>query len=281
MDTSGTWLHWEGVMYSTDGSTRFQTDGSHAGYGGPATLDTVYLATMNASATRLLYSNNGQLATADINPSSLGAAPSLTNPTLTPDYILTGQRSKAIVTARLGSSGKLNRVEANTFRNGYYDYPNTNGGFLADDGTGGDVTAKDGIYTFNNMSEYNSGSAPSPLVVRIYADVTASDGLRHATDIDVAPFFLLATGPGTAPQVNSLSPSSGAPGSQVTISGSGFDTAAANNVVIFGNRVAQVLTASATQLVVAVPPDLAAGAVPVAVAAVGQVSSAANFTVSR
>ena len=284
IDTAGRWLHWEGVLYSTDGATRFQTDGSHAPFWGP--LDAVSLVTMNGTATRFLYVwGGGQLATIDLNPSSLGSAPSVTNPTLTPDYILAHDLSTATVTASVAASGKLNDVEAHTFRNGLWDGlaggGNAGGGVMVDDGTNGDVKAGDGIYTFNNI--YSDGvppEPPGPLVIRIYADVTASDGRRHATSIDVAPFFLLATAPGAAPQLSAINPLSGAPGTQVTISGSGFDATAANNVVIIGNRLATVVSASTTQLVVQIPPDLTTGSATVVVAAGGQIANAMSFTVA-
>ena len=281
IDTAGKWLHWEGVLYSTDGSTRFQLDGSHAPFWGP--LDAVSLVTMNGTATRFLYVwGGGQLATIDLNPALLGSAPSITNPTLNPDYILPHDLSTATVTASVTPSGKLNDVEANTFRNGLYDSENTNGGVMVDDGTNGDVKAGDGIYTFNGI--YSDGSPPDPIfgpiVVRIYADVTGSDNRRHATSIDVAPFFLVATTPVGAPQLNAVNPLSGAPGTQVTISGSGFDGIAANNVVIFGNRLATVVGASTTQLIVVVPLDMTTGSVPLTVAAQGAIANVMSFTVA-
>ncbi len=80
----------------------------------------------------------------------------------------------------------------------------------------------------------------------------------------------------------SINPSSGAPGIQVKITGSGFDPVAANNIVIFGNHQAVVKTASAdrTMLEVIVPPDLAPGVVPVTVTVAAQTSNAVDFTVT-
>ncbi|HUI09547.1 MAG TPA: FG-GAP-like repeat-containing protein [Bacteroidota bacterium] len=56
------------------------------------------------------------------------------------------------------------------------------------------------------------------------------------------------------PAITSFSPNSGSPGASVTIHGSGFDPTAAANIVQFGGAAAAVLSASATELVVTVPP---------------------------
>jgi hypothetical protein len=55
------------------------------------------------------------------------------------------------------------------------------------------------------------------------------------------------------PVISSFSPSSGAPGTQVTITGTGFNTTAANNLVFFGAVKANVNAATATSLTVTVP----------------------------
>ena len=55
------------------------------------------------------------------------------------------------------------------------------------------------------------------------------------------------------PVVSSVSPASGAVGANVTIAGSNFDAAAANNQVLFGKTAAAIVSASTTQLVVKVP----------------------------
>jgi gliding motility-associated-like protein len=68
-------------------------------------------------------------------------------------------------------------------------------------------------------------------------------------------FLLAAHAPVFAqtPAISSFSPSSGGIGTTVTITGSGFDTAPANNVVYFGATRAAVTTATATELKVTAP----------------------------
>jgi hypothetical protein len=56
------------------------------------------------------------------------------------------------------------------------------------------------------------------------------------------------------PKVNSFTPVKGPLGTTVTISGTGFNTTAANNIVFFGAVKASVSAASATSLSVTVPP---------------------------
>ena len=55
------------------------------------------------------------------------------------------------------------------------------------------------------------------------------------------------------PQIDSFSPYSAAVGEEVTISGSGFDSVASNNIVYFGGIKASVTSATSTQLTVLVP----------------------------
>ncbi len=56
-----------------------------------------------------------------------------------------------------------------------------------------------------------------------------------------------------APTITAFTPTSGAVGATVTITGTGFNTTAANNIVYFGGVKATVSSASATQIVVTVP----------------------------
>lgn len=67
-------------------------------------------------------------------------------------------------------------------------------------------------------------------------------------------FLLVIIGQAIAqPTITALSPASGPVGTTVTISGSGFSTVAANNIVYFGGTKATVLTATANSLQVKAP----------------------------
>lgn len=77
--------------------------------------------------------------------------------------------------------------------------------------------------------------------------------------------FVLVLVLGTAsvwaqPVVSSFSPATGGTGTTVTITGSGFNTTASNNVVYFGAAQATVSSATATQLVVTSPTSVSGAA---------------------
>lgn len=71
--------------------------------------------------------------------------------------------------------------------------------------------------------------------------------------------ILMASMAGAQPFINSVDPISAAPGSTVTISGSGFSTTAAQNVVYLGSGKATVLSATENLLTVSVPANASAG----------------------
>ena len=73
------------------------------------------------------------------------------------------------------------------------------------------------------------------------------------------------TPPVVVAKITSLSPTSGTPGTSVTVTGTGFNTAMASNKVLFNGKDATVTAASATELTVTVPADAGTGAVTVSV----------------
>lgn len=76
--------------------------------------------------------------------------------------------------------------------------------------------------------------------------------------------------------IASLSPDNGLAGTQVTITGTGFNTNAALNTVTFNGVNAQIISATATSIVVVAPPKLTSG--PVQVTNAGQTAnSPVNF----
>lgn len=81
------------------------------------------------------------------------------------------------------------------------------------------------------------------------------------------------------PQINVLSPSSGKPGTQVIISGSGFGTASTGaNLVTFDGEVAIATTWTDTSIVATVPEEASTGEV--IVTAIGMASNGVTFTVT-
>ena len=76
---------------------------------------------------------------------------------------------------------------------------------------------------------------------------------KHFFGIVMVALCSVSTVFGQVPTITSFSPTSGAVGSTVTISGTNFDATASNNVVYFGSTKAVVNTASTTELSVSVP----------------------------
>ncbi len=90
------------------------------------------------------------------------------------------------------------------------------------------------------------------------AFATNSAGTYYGEEVSFTTFETLS--------VSSISPSSGTVGSTVTISGSGFSTTPANNIVYFGAIKANVISSTATILSVTVPAG-AGSVVPITVTA--------------
>jgi len=81
--------------------------------------------------------------------------------------------------------------------------------------------------------------------------------------------------PAPTPTITSFTPTNGAMGTQVVITGTNFSATAANNTVQFNGKSATVTAATATQLTVTVPEKAGDGAVTVAVG--GKTASGAAF----
>ncbi|MBI3219418.1 MAG: VCBS repeat-containing protein [Bacteroidetes bacterium] len=80
------------------------------------------------------------------------------------------------------------------------------------------------------------------------------------------------------PTISSFTPTSGAVGITVTITGTNFDTTPANNIVKFNGTDAHVTTSTTTSLTVIVPPSSTTG--PISIDVLGNVAnSASNFIV--
>jgi len=195
-----------GVQLSADGSLLlafdilYNTDGS-----GALQLSTVFnpltpgSPVMNAAATRFVYPfvlphtySQGltQLASAEINPANLGAAPVLSNFSLNSAGITPGGNG-ATVTAQVTPSAKVVGVNYALVLNGLLEDPVNGDVWLKDDGTSGDLKAGDGVFTSNNLiASYKA--ALGPRLLRLFAEVTDAAGLLHGTLVDLTPFAVVA-----------------------------------------------------------------------------------------
>ena len=191
----GAKVHYVGTLYNTDGSGRLELAirGPFNPADPPSLINNygLYAATMNSSGTRFLYGADYsagplQMAILDVNPASLGPAPAVTEPKIAPPYVLADGSSAATIRARVTTNQTLVRVNGVSLREGVNDNTVLNGGaILLDNGTQGDVTPDDGVFTHNAVRA-SSGAPLGPRLVRMRAEVRAADGKRHATALDVA-----------------------------------------------------------------------------------------------
>ena len=290
MSTNGSKLLFgaTGRLFNTDGSGEMELIGPT----GPTEVmrwGLYFGGLMSGNAKRFVYTSpigNGpqQAASLEINPATLGQAPAITEPSILPDSIhFGGQTLPAWTTwttwaARAPGGLFGGRLAAFAYRNGRRDQ-DTGSEYFFDDGSGGDTQAGDGIFG-RSLQAYTQN--PGPRTVRFKGERLGSDSLYHATVIECAPFFVLANAPsGPPPAITTINPPEAPPGTTVTITGSGFDPTASNNIVIFGSIMATVVSVNpaGTELVVIVPPDAGYGAGSVTVSSAGQTSAGGSFTV--
>ncbi|GEM_PF-4615678 len=276
-----------GLLYSTASGSSVVQLAARGGYFSsdpvPLVGDGLYGPSMNSTGTRVLYlqgdnNNIPQLAVLDVNPASPNAAaPVMSNVALNPAFMLVNT-TNAVASAQVTAAGSILRVGVNFLLNGLNDGNVFNSNPLFDDGTHGDTKANDGTYTGNN-NLVEGNATIGGRTMRVKAETKTSDGLRHATAVEVSGLSVV-TQPPTAPTVSSTSPFSGKPGASVTINGTGFSTTVGNDSVSFGGQSAQITSVTATTLNVVVPSALAPGVVAVSVAVFGQASNSVNFTVT-
>ena len=184
-----------GQLFRTDGSGVLsmgahgdgEPTGSRRLFGDTGTI--IYRATMNALGTRFLYLSADtnkvpQLVVLDVNPPDPRPVPSVDSADITPTMVRTGPG--ATLSAKVsGSAGLVSFV---VLKQGT---PQDNDGrsddVLHDDGTTGDLTAGDGVYTYNNVRVGSTSTAGSR-TVRVHAEGRDSAGRRVGYAIDIEPF---------------------------------------------------------------------------------------------
>ncbi|MGW2722394.1 RHS repeat-associated core domain-containing protein [Streptomyces sp. NPDC001492] len=127
-------------------------------------------------------------------------------------------------------------------------------------GTGFSPTAASNAVTFGGKAATVTSASATRLVVSVPSDavsgkvaVTVAGKTVEATE----SFTVAAAGP----TISKVEPASGATGAQVVITGTGFATAATENVVRFNGIVAEVKDRTNTTLTVEVPPTARTGRV--------------------
>ncbi len=184
-----------GKLYKTDGSGVVQL-AVRASSDEGLVWDEMKWATMNNQATRFSYAARDnslilQLATLDLGSASSGAAPVLTEPGLTQDWVTINWGARTTISARVTSPSPLKKVTANVFLKGLPD-SNVYSVPMFDDGRYGDVRPGDGTYTSDQLGA-NYYAETGARTVRIKAETTDSSNRRHATAIDFGGLEVLAT----------------------------------------------------------------------------------------
>ena len=185
-----------GVLVNTDGSGMVQLAITTPSSGQLQLLlsDGMFRATMNSSANRFVYLFDRplQLARLEINPESLGDAPSIANPTIDPPFVLTRARSASTVSALVSANSALLRVGNTVLLNGL-DNPNVTHQIMSD--TGG------GVFT-NAFVHDRDVAVVGPRAVRVQSGVLAGDGKLHATAVEFGPFAVVEDPPAASPRGN-------------------------------------------------------------------------------
>jgi hypothetical protein len=277
-------------LFNTDGSGRLELGWSVAGAQnmilGNGGYDFYEHGVMDSNGTHIVFLTVGigsltQVATAELNPAGNGLAPAILGASVSPAYITTNGSSPLFAFSPMPTNGLVlnGGAQAGILLNGVADPSYWEGSILHDNGANGDAVKGDGLYS-DNSGYFYYRPAIGPRTIRFRAERLGADGNYHATAIDVAPFFVvdkLPTNP--PPTISSISPAAAGPGNLVTITGTGFDSVATNNVVLFGNAPAQVVSAdpAGTQLLVLVPIGISPGAVTLSVSSQGQSSNPSPF----
>ena len=147
------------------------------------------------------------------------------------------------------------------------------------DGTTHDVTT---LSTWNSspvtvLSMQNIQNVPAIGVAIGAGNATVTASLWNITGSDSVT-VVPAPAPPVAPNITSISPTSGAVGTQVTVTGSGFGATQNSGIVWLGTSPGSVVSWSDGQIVATVVPGATSGSVQVQQSGVG--SNAVNFSIS-
>lgn len=155
-----------------------------------------------------------------------------------------------------GPIGTVVEINGNNFSTDMEDNTVTFGDVVAD------ITS---VTATQIITEVPLGVPASALQVRVIVNGSASNGLQFNVE---------------GPAANTVDPTTGPPGTTVTISGTNFSPNSTDNEVRFGNEVADIMAATTTSLTVEVPPTVAVETVPISITVLGQEAAGSlTFTV--
>jgi YD repeat-containing protein len=136
------------------------------------------------------------------------------------------------------------------------------GGSVTIHGTGFSTTPSQNTVTFNGVAATVVSATANTLVVTIPAGATSGQLSITTPNGTTSAAFVISTVP--MPMITGLSSTIAAPGTSVTITGTGFETVPGSNNVSFNVSYAALASATATQIGTAVPPGATSGRISVA-----------------
>ena len=148
-------------------------------------------------------------------------------------------------------------------------------------GTNFNATAATNIVSFNGTVATVSAATSTQLTVVVPTGATSGNislTVNSSSTTSQDQFTVTAASSATV-TVGGFSPSSGAVGTSITITGTNFSSTPANNTVTFNGILATVTAATTTQLTVTVPLGASTGKIAVTVNS-ATATSAENFTVT-
>ncbi len=121
--------------------------------------------------------------------------------------------------------------------------------------------------TFNGITATVTAATETQLTVTVPTSATTGKIAVTVNSVTVTSSsdFTITTTSTSAPTITSFTPTSGAEGITVTITGTNFSTTLASNTVTFNGTAATVTAATATQLTVTVPTGATTGKIAVSV----------------
>ena len=162
----------------------------------------MYHATMNGSGTEFLYATGDlndayQLAIAQINPSSLGVDPAISNVTINPSYLLTQQQSSITVSATVSANTTPAGVSEAFMLNGEDELNEFSDTTLANMGNG--------FYSTSGITTHSTITGPRDL--RVSAETVDGNGLQHVTTVEVSGLNVVTQAPaGVTATITPVSP---------------------------------------------------------------------------
>ena len=159
-------------LFNTDGSSVLQLGTSLDTIGRGFDGDGLFRATMDNNGTRFLFlfsddSNLSQLALLEIDPTSIGEAPRVTEPMIEPPFMVVNDGSNATISSRVTTVNTIvdDQVPVRFLLDGRNDITVSTVSNMFDDGQSvGDSVADDGVFT-NNLVRASSIAQLGPRTV--------------------------------------------------------------------------------------------------------------------